>query len=59
MSVLKAKNASSPKKKNVIEDLLQTPNLGIRKDETMNHQEPTRIFLNPDSGLLVSFKNNL
>ena len=44
--------------KDVIEDLLQTPNLDIRKDGTMNHQEPAIIFLNPDSGLFASFENN-
>ena len=44
--------------KDVTEDLLQTPNLVIREDGTMNHQEPAIIFLDPDLGLFASFENN-
>lgn len=41
-----------------VEEFLKTPNLIVREDGTMNHQEPSIIFFNEDSRLFVSFENN-
>ncbi len=41
-----------------MEELLKTPNLIVREDRTMNHQEPATIFFDKDSQLFTSFENN-
>ena len=41
-----------------VEKFLKTPNLIIREDGTMNHQETAIIFLDKKSQLFASFENN-
>ena len=45
--------------KDVIEDLLSKPNLVIRKDGTLNKQEPTIKIDDPESLGIIAFENNL